>query len=50
MDFGLNFSSKHEQTLSEFVESESMSVGECFFLGENSDKGPFVVVAEMLIA
>jgi len=50
VDFGLNFSSKHEETLSEFVESESMSVGECFFLGENSDKGPFVVVAEMLIA
>ena len=49
VDFGLNFSSKHEQTLSEFVKSESMSVGERFFLGEKSDKGPFVVVVEMLI-
>jgi hypothetical protein len=26
-----------------------MSVGECFFLGEKSDKGPFVVVVEVII-
>lgn len=49
VNFGLNFSSKHEEALSKFVKSESMSVGECFFLGEKSDKGPFVVVVEILI-
>jgi methyltransferase (TIGR00027 family) len=49
LGFGLNFSSKHQESLSEFVKSESMSVGECFFLGEKNDKGPFVVVVEMVI-
>lgn len=50
LDFGLNFSTNHENVLSEFVQSESMSVGECFFMGEKNDKGPFVVVVEMIIA
>lgn len=49
LEFGLNFSTKHEESLSEFVKSESMSVGECFFMGEKNDKGPFVVVVEMII-
>ena len=49
LDFGLNFSTKHEESLSVFVESGSMPVGECFFLGEKSDKGPFVVVVEAII-
>lgn len=49
LDFGLNFSTKHEESLSEFVRSESMTVGECFFMGEKNDKGPFVVVVEMII-
>ena len=49
LDFGLNFSTKHEESLSVFVESGSMPVGECFFLGEKSDKGPFVVVVEVII-
>jgi len=45
--FGLNFESGWEEVLAEFVESESMSVGETFFLGSNADKGPFVAVVEM---
>ena len=45
--FGLNFESGWEAVLAAFVESESMSVGETFFLGSNADKGPFVAVVEM---
>jgi len=45
--FGLNFESGWEEVLAEFVESESMSVGETFFLGSNADKGPFAAVVEM---
>jgi hypothetical protein len=49
LDFGLNFSTNHDEVLSEFVESESMSIGETFFMGRKNDKGPFVVVVEMTI-
>ena len=45
--FGLSFESGWEALLAAFVESESMSVGETFFLGSNADKGPFVAVVEM---
>ena len=31
----------------EFVESELMSMGETFFMGSASAKGPFMVVAEL---
>ena len=48
LDFGLNFATNHEEALSEFVNSESMSVGENFFMGRKNDKGPFVVVVEMI--
>jgi methyltransferase (TIGR00027 family) len=45
--FSLPFATNYEQTLVGFVESESMSVGETYFMGSNSDKGPFAVVVEM---
>ena len=49
VDFSLDFASNHVEKLSSFVESESMSMGETFFLGSKGKKGPFVVVAEMKI-
>ena len=49
LDFGLDFSTNHEAVLSEFVESESMSVGESYFMGRKNAKGPYVVVAEIII-
>lgn len=45
--FGLPFESDHEATLSAFVESEGLTLGEAFFMGTTHDKGPFVVVAEI---
>jgi len=45
--FSLPLTTNYQETLAEFVESESMSVGEAFFMGHTSDKGPFMVVVEM---
>lgn len=45
--FSLPFATNFEKTLSEFVDSESMSVGEAYFMGSTSEKGPFAVVVEM---
>jgi methyltransferase (TIGR00027 family) len=45
--FALPFASNYEKVLADFVASESMSVGESFFMGHGSDKGPFGVVAEI---
>ena len=47
-DFSLDFTMEYEEALSNFVSSESMAVGETFFMGRNSEKGPFMVVVEML--
>ena len=48
LDFSLDFTMEYEEALSNFVSSESMAVGETFFMGRNSEKGPFMVVVEML--
>lgn len=47
--FGFDFAVDYENTFAEFVKSESMSVGETFFMGREHDKGPFVVIAELKI-
>ena len=47
LGFSLPLGSNHEEVLQEFVESESMIVGETYFMGSASDKGPFMVVAEV---
>ena len=47
--FGLNFTMNHDEVLSKFVQSESMDVGECYFMGTKNDRGPFMVVVEMKI-
>ena len=49
VEFSLDFASDHEEKLSAFVESESMTTGETFFLGSKNVKGPFVAVVEMRI-
>lgn len=49
LSFGLPFASEHETVLRDFVQSESLTVGETFFLGSDSDKGPFSVVVEMVV-
>jgi methyltransferase (TIGR00027 family) len=47
LGFSLPLAADYEEVLLEFVESESMSVGETYFMGSSSDKGPFMVVAEV---
>ena len=47
LGFGLPLATNYEETLTGFVEAVSMSVGEAFFMGYSSDKGPFMVVVEM---
>ena len=46
--FGLSFAANWEQELEDFIEAQSMSVGETHFLGSNDEKGPYAVVAEIL--
>ena len=45
--FSLPIATSYEQVLAEFIESESMSVGETWFMGRTGKKGPFMVVAEI---
>ncbi len=47
LGFGLSFATDYEQNLERFLESEGLKPGETFFMGHASDKGPFVVVAEI---
>ena len=45
--FGLDLTGSCGDTFSEFIESESMDLGDAFFMGSNKRKGPFVVVADI---
>ena len=47
LGFGLDLTTSWRDTLLEFVESESLSLGEAVFMGSDSDSGPFMVVVEM---
>lgn len=47
--FALDYSNDHQKTLSTFIESEAMTMGEACFLGSNNEKGPFMAVVEILI-
>ncbi len=49
LGFGLPFASEHDTVLRDFVQSESLNLGETFFLGSASDKGPFSVVVEIVV-
>ncbi|MBW2253778.1 MAG: SAM-dependent methyltransferase [Deltaproteobacteria bacterium] len=47
--FGLPLAEDWEGRLAAFVQSESLRVGEAWFLGSSSEKGPFAVVVEMIV-
>ena len=47
--FSLDLSEEHESRLNDFVRSESFEPGEATFLGSSGKKGPFVVVAELIV-
>lgn len=47
LGFGLPLESDWEQVLNDFVEAQSLNVGESHFLGSNDKKGPYAVVTEM---
>ena len=47
--FSLGFGEDWEPELRTFVESTSLSLGEAFFMGTTSEKGPFMVVVEMVV-
>ena len=47
LGFGLDLITSWKDVLSEFVESESLSLGEAIFMGSYSGSGPFMVVVEM---
>lgn len=46
--FGLSLATHWKQELEDFIEAQSMSVGEAHFLGSNDKNGPYAVVAEIL--
>ncbi len=48
-DFSLPFARNYDTHLSDFVESEKLSVGKTFFMGSENTKGPFMVVVEMIV-
>ena len=49
LDFGLSFETDWEQNLRGFLESESVTLGECYFMGKTHAKGPYMVVAECVV-
>ena len=47
--FALDFGADWEGTLRGFLESEGLSLGEAYFMGRANPKGPFAVVAEVVV-
>jgi methyltransferase (TIGR00027 family) len=45
--FGLPFDNNHEERLESFIESEGLALVSSYFMGENSIKGPFMVVTDI---
>jgi methyltransferase (TIGR00027 family) len=48
LHFSLPFERDHEARLRSFVESEGLQVGEANFMGTRDERGPFMVVAELV--
>ena len=46
--FGLSFATDWEKTLRDFLDTESLTLGESYFMGRTNAKGPFMVVAEFI--
>lgn len=49
LKFGLNLAVDFEEVFENFIESESLQTGEAFYMGSTNKKGPFTVVAELLV-
>jgi len=49
MGFSLDFSSNYENTLKSFLESENTSMGDVYFMGSKTEKGVFMIVAEIIL-
>lgn len=47
--FGLDFSADYENRLREFIESVGLTLGRTEFIGYNAEKGPYMVVAELIL-
>ena len=47
--FALDFRADWERTLRDFLESEGLTLGEAYFMGRATAKGPFTVVAEFIV-
>jgi len=47
--FGLDYSDDYENTLKAFLESENTTVGGTYFMGRKTEKGTYVVVAEIIL-
>ena len=47
--FTLDFGADWERTLRDFLESEGLTLGEAYFMGRANPKGPFTVVAEIIV-
>ncbi len=47
--FGLDMGADWERTLRGFLESEGLTPGETYFMGRTNAKGPFAVVAEVIV-
>lgn len=47
LSFGLEMADDHQQTLESFVTSEGLSLGDTYFMGYKTKKGPWMVVAEI---
>ena len=45
MEFGTDW----ERTLRDFLASERLNLGESYFMGRANPKGPFAVVAEVVV-
>ena len=49
LSVGLPFDTDWEQTLRSFLAGENLTLGESYFMGRTHPKGPFMVVAELIV-
>ncbi|TDI58925.1 MAG: SAM-dependent methyltransferase [Alphaproteobacteria bacterium] len=49
LGFGLDFATAHQLALDSFLQSQNLQPGASMFMGSNGKKGPFVVIAEVLL-
>lgn len=49
LSFGLEMAGDYQQSLESFVTSEGLTVGETYFMNYKSEKGPWMVVAELIV-